>query len=951
MIGRQRERSELHRAFVLAQEGKGGIVLLAGEAGVGKTLLAEESLARSELKVFTARATEEVTPPYGPIVSVLRDYLRGTPEGPIDCGPLTQYLALLLPELGPPPEQADPSTLTEAMSNALTAMARRSPSIIFLDDLQWADNATLELLPSLSDRLHNERLLILGTYRSDEIPRGHRIRWLRHELRRRGRLQEIHLEPLDRDESAALMKRVLGASPGPALVQTLYEQTQGVPLFVEELSSTLVARGCVRLGSSGVELIPGKDIPIPESIRDIVLLRLDGLSEQARRQLEVAAVVGMEFDLELVARLAGEEAGLDELFDGNLIVETDSGRGAFRHALTREAVRSEITWSRRRSLNRHIATYLESAGTPPEVIAEHWLAAHELVKARKALLASAERSCHLHAYRDAARAAYRALEIWPEGEEEERRLEALERLAHCAQVSGQLSDAARVLRELVASPKVVEDHRRHGEAQRSLAIVYSLQGAWEQALTARKTSAESFEKAGLPGEAAAEWLAAAERYDFLLQLTTALEMAQRADRLAREAERWDVLARALGLEGDLLSMQGKPQEGREIAQAGLSLAPKYHLREVAFEVYWRLARILDYASDFSSARDAYSTAYDYCRNQGADVLARFCLGCMSYLLFRIGDWKKSAKICREVIRDQEAPAMVKSACLGTMGLIRAHRGEIRQARNSLQESLNLSRREAFVIVELFVLWGLALVDEQEGADAAAEARYRQLLERWKKTEDRLSIIPALCSAGTFFAIHHFEKETVMCAEALATAASATNNPEALGGLAYTLGEMALLSHNADEAARQFVRALSQFEELGIPMECVKAELRAGLAFVRAGSRETGIGHLMNAYRLARKLGARPLALRIADELEALGEPAEERRSPKSAERASRRGLTWRQVEIARLIASGLTNKEIAHKLFLSPRTVEMHVAHLLNRLDCRSRSEAVRKAGELGLLD
>jgi DNA-binding NarL/FixJ family response regulator len=124
-----------------------------------------------------------------------------------------------------------------------------------------------------------------------------------------------------------------------------------------------------------------------------------------------------------------------------------------------------------------------------------------------------------------------------------------------------------------------------------------------------------------------------------------------------------------------------------------------------------------------------------------------------------------------------------------------------------------------------------------------------------------------------------------------------------------------------------------------------------MAFIQAGKQDTGVEHMKRAYRLARNLGARQLASQISAELDELGALAEERRSPEAPERAIIGGLTRRQVEIARLIAGGLTNKEIADKLFLSPRTVEMHVANMLNRLDCRSRSEAVRRAGELGLLD
>jgi DNA-binding CsgD family transcriptional regulator len=253
-------------------------------------------------------------------------------------------------------------------------------------------------------------------------------------------------------------------------------------------------------------------------------------------------------------------------------------------------------------------------------------------------------------------------------------------------------------------------------------------------------------------------------------------------------------------------------------------------------------------------------------------------------------------------------------------------------------------------MELIVLGGLAVVEENEGAAQSAEKYYREVIDLWRQGEDRHDAIAAMCAAATFFAAQGFEKETALCAEALAAIASATGNPEALAALAYTLGETALLHGNAEEAARQFMQALAHMEKLEIPMERAKFEYRTGFALARANSKEAAIEHLRNAYRLARKLGARPLAGKIADELNALGETAEERRNAEATARANHAGLTQRQLEIARLMASGLTNKEIAQKLFLSPRTVDMHVSHLLNRLDCRTRTEAVTKAGELGLL-
>ena len=947
IIGRGLELEELHRAFDATRGGTGQVVFLAGEAGVGKTRLADEALAQSGLAVFRGKAIEDARTPYGPLAVALRDCLHGTSAADIDCGPLTPYLAYFFPERGNPPEEATTEILTEAIRTLFTTAAQNSPTLLFLDDLQWADDATLELLAVLSRRVQDESFLILGAYRAEEIPRGHRLRWLRNELRRTRQLSEISLEPLGPEDAAVLVAHVLEDRPSQVLTDLIFEKTQGLPLFIEELTGALLTSGRLRSDGPELELLAGESVPIPESIRDAVMVRMDTLSEKAHHLLEVAALAGMEFDLALVTEVAGGEDGLDELFVRSLIVEGGSGRGTFRHALTRDAVRSEIMWSRRRQMHREIAKHLQKAGSPPEQVVEHWLAANEVIYARDALLRSAERSCQLHAYRDAAAAAHRALNIWPEGDEEDRRLATLEQLARCAQISGQLMDAARALREVVESPKLREDHERRAAAYRSLATVYGLQGMWEQTLGARKFSAEAFEQAGLVGEASAELLAMAGRLAAGLQLDAGVEAAQRATKIAEQSDRRDIQARALGLQGNLLAMQGRFEEGREIATEGLSLALEHNLTEAASDVYRRLASTLEYTSDYPGAREAYLTALNFCRNHRDDLHAQVCLGCMSFVFFQTGEWKRALETSREVIDSPDSPPGSVAAALGAMGLVEALRGESRQGRKHLQESLSLARRHEIAALEMLVLWGFATLEEAEGAEDSAGEHYRNLLRRWEQTQDRHDAIPGLCAASTFFGCQNAERETALSAQALGSIASATGNPEALAGLAYALGETALLHGKTDEAVPQFKAALDQLEKLEIPLARAMTDYRLGVAYALQNDKKRAIQHLSGAYRTARKLGARPLAGRLADELDALGEPAGERRPSDSA---ARTGLTRRQKEIIELLGAGLTNKEIARKLYLSARTVDMHVGNILERLDSRTSTEAVRKASDLGLL-
>ena len=149
----------------------------------------------------------------------------------------------------------------EAVANLLEQIARRQPTVVFLDDLQWVDGATAELLLQLDRTLQTAPVLILGAYRSDEVSRGHHLRRVRSELRRRRRLQELTVEPLGPADTAALAARVLGAQPGSRLARALYDRTQGVPFFIEELAVALAAAGRLATAAGTVELGPEETLP------------------------------------------------------------------------------------------------------------------------------------------------------------------------------------------------------------------------------------------------------------------------------------------------------------------------------------------------------------------------------------------------------------------------------------------------------------------------------------------------------------------------------------------------------------------------------------------------------------------------------------------------------------------------------------------------------------------
>jgi DNA-binding NarL/FixJ family response regulator len=181
-------------------------------------------------------------------------------------------------------------------------------------------------------------------------------------------------------------------------------------------------------------------------------------------------------------------------------------------------------------------------------------------------------------------------------------------------------------------------------------------------------------------------------------------------------------------------------------------------------------------------------------------------------------------------------------------------------------------------------------------------------------------------------------------------ASSSGHPDALAALAHAIGENALADGDAETAAEQLERAVELHRGLEVPFERAHIELRAGVALAAAGERELALERFGDSYRSARKLGARPLAAEAAGEVAKLGESVVRRLGRRAAADADGAGLSRRELEVVRLVAVGRTNREIAQELFLSPRTVDMHVRNILRKLECRSRVEAAHRAGELGLL-
>ena len=513
-----------------------------------------------------------------------------------------------------------------------------------------------------------------------------------------------------------------------------------------------------------------------------------------------------------------------------------------------------------------------------------------------------------------------------------------------------MNDAIQAWREVAERRRQDGDRLGAAQVHRRLATVYELQGAWDQALAARHIAAQAFASSAQPHEAAIERLAAAAHLRSAGQFRAALELLSLAREEAESGQRWDLTARIMGHEGNARARLGEFDVGVGIARAGLAMAMEHSLSGAAADIYQRLADAIEHAGDYAGAKQTYQTAIEFCRATSIPETGQICMACLSAVLFHTGEWKRAGAICRAVLASADSPPHARTVGVTILGLIQARLGSPSRARPLLLEASASSRRIELAACELLSTWGLALLDEASDNQASATEQCRSLLQRWRSTEDRHYAVPALRWAATHLSLAGSSMEAHACADALASIASDTGQPEALSAMAHALGELAVLDGDAETAARQFGRSLDLLRDCESPLERAETHFRAGTTLMALGERETAIQNWVQAFRTADKLGDKRLADRASHALAALGERIERAARPASDRQAAARRTDETADRNLEADRARPTNRKIARVLFVSPRTVEMHVGDILARLDCHTRTEAARKAGELQLL-
>ncbi|HLU73351.1 MAG TPA: AAA family ATPase [Nonomuraea sp.] len=946
-VGRAGELELLEGALTGTRGGDAATVLVGGEAGVGKTRLMGEFTARAgDALVLVGHCLELGAEglPFAPFTAVLRGLVREIGRDRVVelvPGRTTRGLARLLPEFGEPDRDGAEARarLFEQLLGLLERLAEDRPVILVVEDAHWADRSTRDLLSFLVRYQRGTgRLMIVVTYRSDELHRSHPLRPLLAELTRVPWVTRVELGRLSRREVAAQAAAILSREPSPADVELVYSRSEGNPLFVE----ALLAGG----GSGGV---------LPETLRDLLLASVERLPAETQELLRVASAGGQRIEHALLAAVTGlDEAALAATLRpavaGNVLAVDGEGY-AFRHALIREALHDDLLPGEHARLHTRFAEALErdlSVLPAPRgaiELAHHWYSARDTTWALASAWQAAAEARRATAYDEQLGMLSRVLELWDHVPDAAERIgcghtELLRRTSLAAYLAGEYDrsvalasaalgeidrdadpvTAARLLRHRglvrydLNRPGHVEDLRAaaalvpaepptrlRGQVLETLArMIYRP----EQLAERISTAGQAIEIGRRTGDDTVQAQALIS-----LTWTRCLRFGEldkhrggyaEARRLASRSDAYSPLMRAAISESDSLEGAGRHEEAAQVAREGIALAEQYGLA----------------------------------RTSGTFLSINLAEPLMS-----LGRWDEALEVIEHAL-DLVPPPPHQAGLRGLAVDIELARGRLDRAeelqaairrivaRGSFrwQTTLPYGRRET----ELLLARG-RLDEAREAAlrllrscDPAAETRYT-----W-------AVLASLAA---------LDGEVAAEVRAIAREMPAEGDLQQAQRLTVT----ALTGPGDDPAARlhAWEEAVAAWTALRNPYAQARVCEGAAHAALACGKREHAAARLATAGELARSLGARPLLERI----DALARRAGIAGTGASPAGGPPLGLTARELEVLRHVALGRSNREIAAELFIAVKTVSVHVSNILAKLGVASRGEAAARAHELRLFD
>lgn len=989
VVGRSRELARLRVALRVVFDGGSSGVLVSGEAGVGKTRLVtafadEARAAGARVLVGGCLDLGEGSAPYAPVAEALRGYVRtaGTAEVDRVLGPARLELARLVPDLG----QADADQgsalnvgsgqgrLFELLLGALERVAAIAPVVLVIEDLHWSDRSTRDLLGFLVRNLRASRVMLLLTYRSDELHRRHPLLPFIAELERSGRVERVELRAFDRRELSAQLRAIAGHSLDASLVDSIHARSRGNAFFAEELFAASAE---------------ARDSELPPTLRDVLLARVAHLAEGTQEFLRIASAAGQRVDPQLLAVAAGLDESvvyeaLREAVGRQVLVPDESAgeeRYAFRHALLQEAIYDDLLPGERTRLHSAFARALEGSAkqrsSRAAEVAYHWYAAHDVPKAFDSALVAAASAEREYAFPEAMVQYERAIELWDavpdaEGRAGRDRVALLAALAAAARYV----EAARAVTHIRAAIALVDeatDPVRSGLLHERLGRYAWSAGQGEAANLAYEAAMRLIPPEP-PSEARARAIAGyAQIVTLSARYAEGRTLAEEAIEVACAVGAREIEGHAINTRGGCRAMAGEIEEGLADMAVALAIAEEVGNVDDVGRAYANHQWILSLAGRHEEAVEL--------AERGVVVAER--LGLMRFFgthllcyeadsLYDLGRWDDAAAAVRRA--SELGPfginEILEQEMLGRLALARGRFDEASDRLNPLAPLAERAVDVQFVAPVEARLTELAL---WQGQPAAAVERVLSAIRRLERTpEVRIGELLALAlralaaTAEEARMARDGEREAsqlVLAEQVLATmrarhAAVAANRPaylpQSTAWLRLCEAESSRVAQTPDSF--RWAASAESWRELGRLDLLAYTRWREAEAIVASrGDRGEAGEALEEAHGIAEALRAAPLldAMKTFAALARLPLGGDESANApdEGGVDASTLGLTRREREVLALVALGRTNRQIASELFISENTAGVHVSNIIGKLGVASRGEAAALAYRLGLVE
>ncbi len=987
LVGRAEELAVLDAALAPSRPGSPSVILVGGEAGVGKSRLAREFTARARragARVLAGGCVELGTDglPFAPFTALLRELVRDVgADGVAALLPsgMTRDFARLLPEFGPASADGDDNVararLFEQMLALLERLADTGPVVLLIEDAHWADRSTRDLLAFLVSRQQVlDGVLIVVTYRSDELHRTHPLRPLLAELGRLAWVERLDLARLDRLHADELVARIIGREPEPSLADQVYARAEGNPLFVEELLCDC-ADGVNRL--------------LPESLRDLLLVAVRQLPDDAQEVLRAASAGGQHNGHRLLAAITGlpDDAlsrALRLAVSANVLT-ADADGYAFRHGLIREAILDDLLPGEHTRLHTRFA---EALGSDPGLVppgralieqAHHWYAAHDTTGALVSNWRAAADAGRLLAHAEQLTLLDRVLELWDKVPDAEQRIGAsrlsvFEQVVSVARTAGEgeraATYAAAALKEVDPSAEPV----RAALLLQARALLAKPRD--QQAIRAGLQAALDLVPPGVADGPRAKILASMTVHACELYGPEALAAAEEALALAERAGDATTQATALMEIALIRSHAGDDAAALEIFGQANSIAAAAGAYEPLLGAAMNESHVLegigqhDKAAEVARAGVVSAEDYGLARSSGAFLAIN-----VAEPLVSLGRWDEAAEVIEHALALAPRPD-IRGSLRQLAGEIALRRGDLAAAGESAAaaraalDQASHKRRGQHDIPMVRLEAELRLADgrpeEALAVFAAADGRLSLALDpryTWPLLATAARAVTAARQADRGDAALAGRAASMLARlQDLAATLPAFGPVQQAGQL--TFRAEALRADGAGAAGRArgreaaagelmaaFDAAAAAWESLGQPCPRADALLRGAEAALSAGDRGGAAERLLCAASLAEGLGARPLAAEIQGLARKAGIRRDTGRAGQSAASAVPLGLTAREFEVLRLVADGRSNPEIAARLFISAKTASVHVSNILAKIGVSGRGEAAAAAHRMHLFD